>query len=347
MAVAVRIIKRDSRAAHTVGQIRRLTQSRLVVLAARSSVWMSSSILAFVESSTPLMCSLKFRTWSSTVRFTSNTRSVICRAVIASRTSRSRSATSWAFLVRSVSEPSREVEVESIECSLQSDGLGSGLQPDADVVAAGAGDLEVLGECCQHGLAVGDRADGGPGAQPVGDRHSRVRRDGDPSAQVVGCAEHGVGGWLNQPGASGVVGPRPSLLGVPNVPDVVEVLPPGGRCRVEGQAAVQLDPCDEDVHMHSRAVRPAVLDRGPAVPIGGQARERQRLEVGQDASDLSHGRPVVGMERDHGGGVAVDGAEAVGHRSGLGWVADQDLDVVAASPRVVPFAQQVRGRACR
>jgi hypothetical protein len=183
--------------------------------------------------------------------------------------------------------------------------------------------------------------------KPVGEQ---VASAGSVCAGANGrCGEQFVSGRLDQPGAARVVGAGPALLVVPCVSHVVEVGPPRWRCGVERLAAVQLDPSDQDMHVHPfRAVQSAVLDSRPGVPVVGQPGEREAPEVIQHAGDLVPRWAILGVEGDHRRGVAVDGAEAVCDRRHLLRIADQNLDVLPLTALVVaPTGQVGHGPGCR
>jgi hypothetical protein len=122
----------------------------------------------------------------------------------------------------------------------------------------------VLAQDRQQAGTVGHQPRGHLVGQPGGDRRPRVDRCGHAGAELGGRTEVVVRRWLDQARSLRVVGARPALLPVPRVPYVVEVAAPPRGCRVEGQAAVELDPGDQDVDVHALgAADPAVLHGGP------------------------------------------------------------------------------------
>lgn len=105
---------------------------------------------------------------------------------------------------------------------------------------------------------------------------------------------------------------------------------------------MELHAGDEDMDVGAgSAVGSAVLDRSPRVPIGGQPRKGQPLEVVQHAGDVRIRRPVVGVEGDHSRRVAVHRAQRVGSRRDLARIAHQDPHVVPQPSGMVPRPEQV------
>lgn len=205
----------------------------------------------------------------------------------------------------------------------------------------------MLGQGGEQGGAVDDPPGGDLVDHPPGEQRTGIHTLGLAGAGRGGRLEHLVGRGLDQPRPGRVVGAGPALFVVPGVADVVEVGAPGRWGGVEGQTAGQLDPGDQHMHMHPvPGIRAAVLHGGPRVPVGGQAGEREGLEVGQHPRDLLRRGAVIGVERDHRRAVAVHRAQAVGHRRDLGGVTEQNLDVVTVNALVVPLAEQV-GRGLR
>lgn len=187
-----------------------------------------------------------------------------------------------------------------IEGSLQPDRLGVGCEADADVVLTRAGDLDVLSQRGEQGRTVDDPPGGDLVDHPPGEQLAGVHTAGLAGAGRGGRLEHLVGRGLDQARPGRVVGAGPALLLVPGVADVVEVGAPRRRGGVVRQPAGQFDPGDHDVHVHpAPGARLPVLHGGPCVPVGGQAGEREGLEVGQHPRDLLRGGVVIGVERDH------------------------------------------------
>jgi hypothetical protein len=205
----------------------------------------------------------------------------------------------------------------------------------------------VLGQCGEQGGAVDDPPGGDLVDDPPGEQRTGIHTLGLAGAGRCGRLEHLVGRGLDQPRSGWVVGAGPALFVVPRVADVVEVGAPRRWGGVVRQPAGQLDPRDQDVHVHpAPGARLPVLHGGPCVPVGGQAGEREGLEVGQHPRDLLRGGVVIGVERDHRRAVAVHRAQAVRDCGDLGGVTDQDLDVVTVDALVVPLPEQV-GRGLR
>ncbi|MGB7982120.1 MAG: hypothetical protein WCF36_15165 [Candidatus Nanopelagicales bacterium] len=205
----------------------------------------------------------------------------------------------------------------------------------------------MLSQGGEQGGTVDDPPGGDLVDHPPGEQLAGVHTAGLAGAGRGGRLEHLVGRGLDQPRSGRVVGAGPALLVVPRIADVVEVGAPRRRCWVVRQPSPQFGSGDQHMHVHPvPGARLPVLHGGPCVPVGGQAGEREGLEVGQHPLDLLRGGVVIGVERDHRRAVPVHRAQAVSDRGDLGGVTDQDLDVVTVNALVVPLAEQV-GRGLR
>ena len=139
-----------------------------------------------------------------------------------------------------------------------------------------------------------------------------------------------------------VVRRRPAVLEIVHVPERPVVVQPAGRRDVERPAGLQVAAGGQDVDVDAAARLP-VQHRRPAAPVGGEACERQLLEIVEHRPDLRIVRTVLRRPGDHARGVAVLEPQAVGDGGDQLGIPAQDLDAGAAVAQRVGRRQHVSG----
>ena len=213
------------------------------------------------------------------------------------------------------------------QCALEPDRLGRPDRADRQVVDPRPGHRPVLGGRGNQGGPVTEL----PSLSPL------EQRLADPGPLIHPPRPRSG----HHPLAVRVRRVRPPALRVPRHPQVIEVLPPRRRRRVERPPRRGVLPHDQHMHVH-RLHRP-VLDRQPGHPRDrvGQLRPRQRHEILEHPLHLILSRLVLGMPGDHRRAVPPGPLDRVPMQHHQPRITTQDAHPWADLTLVVPSPQHV------